>query len=241
MSGIEKMTQLKCLTLPADDTDETMMKVLELTNLTSLDISQTYITNDTLQYITKLTNLKKLNTVGTDAPADWKVLATLPNLYAYKDRVNSRADNRWQFLPLFTRLTKLAIRPLGTFPISIENLLGLTNLRKLDLTSSLPPGSVDFSRLTNLTSLTVLLRTDVEQLLLPPRLKRLTLWDFLPRMPNAKSLFASLALATTLQHLDLGTDQQNKHDAELMPEWLVKLTNLQSIILRSTPNEGNKF
>lgn len=206
--------------------DETMVKVLELTDLTSLDISWTSVTKKTLKHLTRLSKLMSLNISSVDGDRNdvFKLLANLPNLVELTD--NSRNFKHVDLLSYFYRLTKLNVRGVLTAdPISAEKFWGLTNLKNLTFRGRLIPDSVDFSPMTNLTQLTIEDYEKLDRILLPPQLTVLNIES----MPHSSIFFESICNASTLKHLTLSS-LQNEF-VYLEHNDIIRLTNLQSLTL----------
>lgn len=179
-----------------------MDQIQKLTGLTSLNISWTSISRESLKCLTKLTNLESLDVSGIDRTpvgSDWKFLvASLPKL-----------------------------RTLYDTPDDNESLLFLTNLRELTLEGEMI--ELNFAALTNLTRLCANCSDKTTQIIFPPNLKDLLLYNISNQQPRPAELFADLCNLTALESLELISPNVVTPNLQPLPLGITQLTRLREL------------
>jgi hypothetical protein len=158
---IGRVSNLRAVTLYGVVTDEWLMELAELTNLTSLNLALCDMTDEGIKHLATLTNLRSLNLLDCDGLTDTGVahLAALANLMSLTlTGCYKVTDVGAQHLSALTNLTSLTLTDCKKLTdVGAKHLSALTNLTSLDLSGceklTTAKGTPHLSALTNLTSL----------------------------------------------------------------------------------------
>jgi hypothetical protein len=194
--------------------DEVLEQVLDLDQLSSLDISWSEISNECAMEISKLTNLETLQIAGVESAVDRNFLGSLPKLNYLVDDIDTDA------YPILSSLSALTYLELSCSQI-VDQLMPmittLTALRYLDITADCD-SSANFSALTKLTALKIYPKISLEHIQLPRGLKSLWL-----RQKLNESIMEDVSSIDSIEKLSFDVYSD-------LPSTVSRMTNLRELI-----------
>jgi hypothetical protein len=212
--GYSQLTQVKDLAVSVYAGDEVLDQVLDLDQLSSLDISWSEISNECAMKISKLTNLETLQISGVESAVDRNFLGSLPKLNYLVDDIDTDA---YPILSSLSTLTFLELSCSQKVDQLMPMITTLTALRYLDITADCD-NSANFSALTKLTALKIYPKINLEHIQLPRGLKSLWL-----RQKLNESIMEDISSIDSIEELSFGIYSD-------LPSAVSRMTNLREII-----------